>query len=169
VQMRKALVPFLILLALPAAAYASSDAGPPPTRDGTLSVREGRGIVQLSARGTVTGRFDRGKITVTDPNPYDDKRPVVFGSSKTVYRGDKTTIYQGRNIRFRLSGAMFHTKIEGRGIFLSAIGQGRGLIDGAGDTSAGIFYDGVWSLNDEPYHSLPDDETDFELVTPTPG
>ena len=166
--MRKLLVPFLILLALPAAAYSSIGA-PPPQRDGTLSIREGRGLVQLSARGSVTGRFDRGKMTVTDPNPYDSKRPVVYGSSKTIYRSDKTTIYQGRNIRFRLIGALFHTKIEGRGIFLSAVGRGSGILDGAGDTSAGIFYDGVWSLNDEPYHSLPDDVTGFQLIAvPTP-
>ena len=167
--MRKLLVPFLIVLALPATAYSSPDGGPPPTQDGTLSIREGRGLVQLSARGSITGRFDRGKITVTDPNPYDDKRPVVYGSSKTTYRGDRTTIYQGRNIRFRLIGALFTSKIEGRGIYLSAIGRGRGIIDGTGDSSAGIFYDGVWSLNDEPYHSLPDSATAFQLVAvPTP-
>jgi hypothetical protein len=167
--MRKLLVPFLIVLALPAAAYSSSNGGPPPTQDGTLSIREGRGLVQLSARGSITGRFDRGKITVTDPNPYDDKRPVVYGSTKTIYRGDRTTIYQGRNIRFRLIGALFHAKIEARGIYLSAIGRGRGVIDGVGDMAAGVFYDGVWSLNDEPYHSLPDDATGFQLIAvPTP-
>ena len=53
---------------------------------------------------------------------------------------------------------------------MSAIGRGRGMLDGAGDPSSGqIFYDGVWSLNDEPYHSLPDAATTFDLVTPTPG
>jgi hypothetical protein len=167
--MRKLLVPFLIVLTLPATAYSSSNTGPPPANDGTLSIREGRGLVQLSARGSVTGRIDRGKVTITDPNPYDDKRPVVYGSTNTTYRGSKTTIYQGRNIRFRLIGALFHTRIEGRGIFLSAVGKGRGILDGAGDPAAGIFYDGVWSLNDEPYHSLPDDATGFQLMAaPTP-
>jgi hypothetical protein len=165
--MRKFLVPFLIALALPAAAYAAG-VTPPTPADGTLSIREGRGLVQLSARGSVTGRFDRGKMTITDPNPYDNKRPIVYGASKTIYRSDKTTIYQGRNIRFRLIGALFHTRIEGRGIFLSAVGRGTGILDGSGDTSAGIFYDGVWSLNDEPYHSLPDDATGFQLIAAPP-
>jgi hypothetical protein len=127
--MRKLLVPFLIVFALPTAAYSSSNGGPPPTQDGTLSIREGRGLVQLSARGSITGR----------------------------------------NIRFRLIGALFHAKIEARGIYLSAIGRGRGVIDGVGDMAAGVFYDGVWSLNDEPYHSLPDDATGFQLIAvPTP-
>jgi hypothetical protein len=161
--MRTLLVLFLILLAVPAAAYSGSSARP---QDGTLSIREGRGMVFLSTKGSITGRFERGKLTITDPNPYDTKRPVVYGASKTTYRGAKTTIYQGRNIRFRLIGAHYQTRIEGRGIFLSAIGRGRGTIDGAGNTQAGIFYDGVWSLNDEEYHSLPDEATGFQLLAP---
>jgi len=161
--MRKLLAIIVVLLAVPAAAYS----GPlPQPLDGTLSIRDGRGIVQLQARGSITGRFARGKITVTDPNPYDARRPVVYGASKTTYRGAKTTIYQGRNIRFRLSGAHYTIRIEARGIFLSAIARGRGSVDGAGDPAAGIFYDGVWSLNDEEYHSLPDELTAFQLVSP---
>lgn len=161
--MRKLLVLFALLLVVPATAYSRSD---PRPADGTLSIREGRGVVVLQARGSITGRFERGKLTVTDPNPYDSKRPVVYGASKTTYRGAKTTIYQGRNIRFRLIGAHYTMRIEGRGIFLSAIARGRGMIDGAGDVEAGIFYDGVWSLNDEEYHSLPDEPTGFQLVAP---
>jgi len=159
--MRKLLVLFLILLVVPAAAYGRSDPKPP---DGTLSIREGRGMLMLSARGSITGRFERGKLTITDPNPYDSKRPVVYGATKTTYRGARTTVYQGRSIRFRLIGAQYTLRIEGRGIFLSAIARGRGTIDGAGDTTAGIFYDGVWSLNDEEYHSLPDEPSGFQLV-----
>ena len=66
-QMRKLLVPFLLLLLLPATAFAREPT-PPPASNGTLSIREGRGIVQLNARGSVTGRV-RGRITITDPNP----------------------------------------------------------------------------------------------------
>ncbi len=162
-QMRKCLVPFLLLLALPATGYARTT---PTPADGTLSIREARGIVQLNERGSVTGRLERGKITITDPNPYDKNRPVVYGSTKTIYRNDKTTVYQGKNLRFRLIGGPFTTRIDGRGIFLSAVGRGRGQVDGAGDVPAGLFYDGVWSLNDEAYHSLPDTPTGFQLAAP---
>jgi len=165
--MRKLLVPFLLLLVLPATAFARQPL-PPPGNNGTLSIREGRGMVQLSARGTITGRL-RGKLTVTDPNPNDSRRPVVYGATRTTYRGAKTVIYQGRNVRFRLIGAMYTIRLDGRAIFLSAIGRGRGTLDGAGDVQQQVFYDGVWSLNDEPYHSLPDEATDFDLVTPAPG
>jgi hypothetical protein len=165
--MRKLLVPFLLVLLVPATAFASRPA-PPPASNGTLSIREGRGIVQLTARGSITGRL-RGKITITDPNPYDSKRPVVYGAKKTIYKSQKTVVYQGKNMRFRLIGALYTIKLQGRAIFMSAIGHGKGMIDGDGDAAQNIYYDGVWSLNDEPYHSLPDTATTFELAAPTPG
>jgi hypothetical protein len=158
--MRRLLVPLLALLVLPAAAYSAQ---PSP---GTLSIKEARGMVYLNAKGSITGRFARGKLTITDPNPYDSRRPVVYGATKIFYRGDRTTIYQGQNIRFRLIGARYQVRIEARGIFLSAIARGKGMIDGAGDPGSGIFYDGVWSLNDEAYHSLPDEQTKFDLISP---
>jgi hypothetical protein len=154
----------LLVLALLAPAAALSQ---PPPQNGTLSIREGRGIVQLDARGSMTGRVN-GKITITDPKPYDTKRPVVYGSSKTTYRNVKTTVYQGKNLRFRLIGARFNLRIQGRAIFLSAIARGTGVIDGTGDPVANIFYDGVWSLNDSPYQSLPDAATSFDLAPATP-
>src|SRR2546427_12181072 len=126
-------------------------------------------MVYLGVRGSITGRLDRGRITITDPNPNDSNRPVVYGASKISYRGPKTTVYQGRDIRFRLIGPLFYTRVEGRGIFLSAVGRGQGLIDGTGNPSAGVFYDGVWSLNDQPYRSLPDDLTRFVLSATPPS
>jgi hypothetical protein len=163
-QMRKLLVPLLLVLLVPATAFAREPT-PPPVANGTLSIREGRGIVQLNARGSITGRV-RGRITITDPSPFDSKRPIVFGATRTIYRSEKTIVYVGRKVRFRLIGASYNTRIDGRAIFLSAIGRGRGLVDGAGNADRGIFFDGVWSLNDEPYHSLPDEPTGFELASP---
>jgi hypothetical protein len=160
--MRKLLVLFLISLAVPATAVSRTPPQP-PVDNGTLSIRDGRGIVQLSARGSMTGRLN-GRLTVTDPKPYDSRRAVVYGARKTIYRSEKTTIYQGRNVRFRLIGALYQVKLDGKAIFMSAIGRGKGMVDGAGNIEADIFYDGVWSLNEEPYCSLPDDATTFELA-----
>jgi hypothetical protein len=160
--MRKLVVLLLIALAMPVAASSQ-----PTAANGTLSIREGRGIVQLDARGSITGRLN-GRISITDPKPYDSKRPVVYGSTKTIYRNVRTTIYQGKNLRFRLIGARYELRMQGRAIFLSAIARGDGIIDGAGDPAANVFYDGVWSLNDEPPQSLPDTAQTFDLVE-TPG
>jgi hypothetical protein len=158
--MRKLLVLFVVALVLPAAAFSQLRAS-----NGTLSIREGRGVVQLDARGSMTGRVN-GKLTVTDTKPFDSKRPIVYGATKTTYRNAKTTVYQGKNVRFRLSSARFVIRMEGKAIFLSAIARGTGTLDGIGDPSTNLFYDGVWSLNDEPYHSLPDAPTPFELAAP---
>jgi hypothetical protein len=165
--MRKLLVPFLLVLLVPATAFASQPV-PPPAANGTLSIREGRGTVQLNARGSVTGRL-RGRITITDPTPFDAKRPIVYGAARTNYKSEKKVVYQGKNLRFRLIGAQYTIRLEGRAIFMSAIGRGKGMLDGDGDVQQGIFYDGVWSLNDEPYHSQPDNVTRFDLAIPTPG
>jgi len=161
--MRKLLVLLVVFLALPAAAYSQQRA-----QNGTLSVREGRGVVQLDARGSMTGRVN-GRLTVTDPKPFDTKRPVVYGATKTVYRNAKTTVFQGKNVRFRLGGARFVVRMEGKAIFLSAIARGTGTLDGNGDPAQNVFYDGVWSLNDEPYHSIPDEPTPFDLAAPVTG
>ena len=164
--MRKTVLLFVLALLIPAAAQSQSVA--PAPRNGTLSIREGRGIVQVNARGSMTGRLN-GKITITDTKPYDNKRPVVYGATKTTYRNVRTTVYQGKNIRFRLIGARFQFRIQGRAIFLSAIARGDGVIDGTGDPAANIFFDGTWSLNDSPPQSLPDTATPFDLASPSPG
>lgn len=166
--MRRLLVPFVLVLVLPATSFGAGQPAPPGPANGTLSIREGRGIVQLKARGSITGRL-RGKITITDPKPFDSKRPVVYGATKTTYRNARTAVYVGRNLRFRFIGASYTVKLEGKAIFMSAIGKGNGQLDGEGDVQANIFYDGVWSLNEEPYHSLPDDPTAFQLAAPPPA
>src|SRR5262245_343328 len=159
--MRKFLVPCLIALAIPAATFARATA--PPANNGTLSIREARGIVQLNARGSMTGRLN-GRLTITDPKPYDAKRAIVYGATKTIYRNEKTTIFQGRNLRFRAIGAQFKIRADGKAIFASALARGSVMLDGVGDVSANIFYDGVFSLNDEAYRSLPDAPDTYDLV-----
>ena len=160
VRTRRILILPCFLVALGA---ASAEAGAPG--DGTLSVRDAKGLVQLSSRGTMIGRLASGKLTVTDPNLNDTRRPIVLGAEKrTVSRNQKTTTYTGKDIRVRITGGLAHVRFEGRGIHLSAVGRGSGLLDGTGDPAAGVFFDGVWSLNDEDYHSLPDELERFDLV-----
>ena len=161
--MRKTVLLILLALLIPAAAQSQ----PAAPQNGILSIRDGRGIVQLNARGSINGRVN-GKISITDPKPYDNKRPVVYGATKTIYKNVKTTVYQGKNVRFRLIGARFELRIQGRAIFLGATGRGDGVVDGAGDPTANVFYDGVWSLNDSQLQSLPDTATAFDLAPPSP-
>ena len=162
--MRIVLVLLTFLAVLSAAPALGGATG--PRGQGTLSIRDGKGMVQLSARGSMIGRFERGKVTITDPNPHDARRAVVLGAERKVSRGAKTTVYSGKDVRIRIVGWLAHVRIEGRGIHLSAVGSGRGMVEGTGDPALGVFYDGVWSLNDEPYTSLPDELTGFQLAGP---
>jgi hypothetical protein len=138
--------------------------------NGTLSVKDGHGMVYLSSRGTLIGRVERGKITVTDPKPFDARRPLVLGATRVQRsRNRKTTIYTGRNLRLRSTGGFFHVRFQGRGIQLSAVGRGQGLIQGQpDDPELGPVPDGLWSLNDEEYESLPPELEGFDLVAPPP-
>jgi hypothetical protein len=157
---------FALLSLLPIFGVVPAQASSPG--DGTLSVRDGRGMVQLSSRGTVIARIERGKLTVTDPKPFDARKPIVLGAERKTKRNGKTTVYQGRDIRLRITGGLIHLRFEGRGIQLSAVGRGRGLIQAAPEPVTGPVSNGFWSLNDEEYQPLPEELTGFQLVGPPP-
>jgi hypothetical protein len=142
-------------------------------QDGTLTVRDGHGSMAVKVRGSVIGRLGKGTLAVTDA-PNLRATIVVRGAERTRYPNARTTVYSGRNIRFRVA----HTRpvvvqVNGKSINFSAVGRGDGWMDGRGDPTAGIFFDGSFSLNGAPYQSLPDLRTRFDLVLeqppPSPG
>ncbi|MGZ8783848.1 MAG: hypothetical protein ACXWZB_10180 [Gaiellaceae bacterium] len=135
--MRKAFVLLALLaLALPVAVLASTRAG-----EGTLSVEDGRGKVNVQARGGIIGRVDRGSVTIYDTTPDDDNLPVVTGDDQPVLLvGENGIRYRGVGLRFRVIGGGFRVLIQGRGIDLSVVGKGSGYIEGE------PFLPGVYSL-----------------------
>ena len=79
----------------------------------------------------------------------------------------RTRVYQGSNIRFRISDdEKIVVKIQASKINLSAVGRGDGWLDGWGDPAAGIYFDGSYSLNGEAYRSIPDERSPIELAAP---
>ncbi len=126
-RMRKTLLCLALLaLLLPLAAAAAVGAG-----DGTLSVEDGRGKVNVDARGGVIGRLDRGSITVYDKTPGDANVPVVTGADQPeIFQVDGGIRYRGAALRFRVIGGGFKIMIQGRGIDLSVVGKGSGFIEG---------------------------------------
>lgn len=165
VRMRT-LVPMLLLaLALPAGALAVSWQAP---TDGTLGVRDGRGTITIVVRGSIIGRLGRGEIQVTDLTPNDRREPIVRGADRIRWPRNGNPIYGGRDLRFRLIDGRYRVRIQGAGIALSAVGRGRFMLDGGGTDARGIPYDGLYSLNGEPFESLPDEATQFELIGPPP-
>jgi hypothetical protein len=119
-------------------------------------------------RGSVIGRLAKGTLTVTE-SPDGGATIVVRGADRPPLTRGQTTVYTGTNIRFRIAHERrIAVRLNGKGLNFSAVGRGDGWMDGLGDPTAGIFFDGSYSLNGEPYHSLPDERTRFELVLPPP-
>jgi hypothetical protein len=150
------------LLAAAAAAVVN-----PPMEDGTLSVRDGRASMLLRVKGSIIGRLAKGKITVTDSAA--GATIIVRGWESKVPLPGRTTSYSGKGIRFRIADDhKVLVKLSGRGLNYTVVGRGDGWLDGFGDPTKGIFFDGSYSLNAEPYHSIPDDKTSFQLASPKP-
>jgi hypothetical protein len=161
----------LILIALSIGSLAgAAGAGTlrPPMEDGTLSVREGRATIQLGMKGSVIGRLAKGRLTVTDS--ADGATIIVRGEENEIPVSGKTTIYSGKNIRFRIAdNKRFTVRLAGKGLNFSAVGRGDGWIDGYGDPEDGIFFDGSYSLNGTDYPTLPNERLRFELAAPPAG
>ena len=154
-----------VVLALVASAAATA-MRPPPVEDGTLSIRDGRAAVQLRLTGGVIGRFARGKLTIVE-SPRSTSTVVVRGGRRVRAPNARTRVYQGSNIRFRISDdEKIVVKIQASKINLSAVGRGDGWLDGWGDPAAGIYFDGSYSLNGEAYRSIPDERSPIELAAP---
>ncbi len=148
------------MLAVPVALSADTPG------DGTLSVKRGRGTITLMFTGTVIGRIS-GKIKVKDFKPLDGVEPKLVGCKPRVRHPlFGVSVCQGRGVSFRILDGRYRVQVRGVGIFLSAVGHGNVTVDGNGDLGVN---DGVMSLNDQPYESLPDFPTTLPLEAPQPG
>jgi hypothetical protein len=158
--MRRLLVFSLLLAActVPLALAAGT-----PT-DGTLSVKRGKGLITLKVTGTVIGRVNNGRVQIRDFRPNDANSPQW--SCKRHRVTPQVSYCKGRNLGFRVEDGRFTVTVKGTGISISAVGHGEVDVDGAGDTGVN---DGVMSLDDAAYQSLPDFLTTYYLGPPPPG
>lgn len=164
--MRKPLLLLALLaLALPVTAVSATSAA-----EGTLSVDDGRGKLNVRARGGVIGRLDRGSVTIFDLTPGDPNVPVVSGDDQPVLLvGENGLRYRGTGLRFRVIGGTFRIVIQGRGIDVSVVGKGEGFIEADGESlEPGVYsLDGADCRRDRAScKPLPDPGVRFRLGTP---
>ena len=169
---RIAVVSLLVALLAPAAASAVRTA----PGDGTLSVRNGEGIVNLNVRGVIIGRFDSGQLAVDVTKAADCDALDVWGAARTRELVDDLGVvyrcqFSGKNVRFRFVGGQHVIKIgrplvPARDIDLSVVGRGFAFLKGS--TSV---LDGVYSANGDPFQSMPDEGRGFTIgaATATPA
>jgi hypothetical protein len=169
--MRKtALLTLLVATLVPAAAWAAAGL----VGDGTLSVRNGDGLVRLELdRGVAIGRVGSGTIELIEPaeldcatlRVWDDGELAVPFERLLPIDGEErfACVFRGANMRFRLAaGDGDVIRLQGRNIGLSAVGVGSGFIRGRKESRL----DGTWALNGEDYVSLPDERQAFKLAAP---
>jgi hypothetical protein len=164
---RTLLLTLLAALAVPASALAVQAA----PGDGTLSVREGEGTVQLELRGAILGRIGSGSLWVDNPKAGHCDGPLVWGADTQTAKFVVDTetevaflrcVYTGLNMRFRLVGGDHDIKIvRGRDVAISAVGRGKGFLKGMGGPT-----DGSYSLDARDYVSLPDEGRKIAIGTP---
>jgi hypothetical protein len=163
------IVALVAVLTVPVALAADRSGGSRAAQatDGTLSIKRGRGLVVLKTKGTVIGRANNARIQVKDMKPFDANKPQLFGCKPKIRHPNfSTSVCQGKKVTFRILDGRFNTTVRGNAIFLSAVGKGTVSIDGIGETGVD---DGVMSLNNAPYESLPDVATTYQLETPAPA
>jgi hypothetical protein len=148
----------LAMLAVPAVVTAAS------TTDGTLSVKRGRATINVKLRGTVIGQMAKGTIRIRDLGPYDDSIPQIR-HCRLRYPNSTTIACTGKKILFRAVDGRFVVRLNGSGIFLSAVGRGNVTIMGAANPN---FPNGVMAVDNGPYQQIPDFEMAFTLGSTTP-
>jgi hypothetical protein len=156
------LVPITVLvvaLALPVA----SAARPLSSTDGTLSVKDARGVITIQGRGGVIGSVAKGSVMINDPVDGDGTGPIVTGDEWSKDKTDTATIWGGTKVRFRIIGGWFKIVVRGRGVNLSFVGKGNVIVNGAGTDN-----DGSYAVNGGDYNLIPAFALPFALSATSP-
>jgi hypothetical protein len=148
-----------LALALPAGAAARTSG----STDGTLSVKDARGIVTIQGRGGVIGSFNKGSVLINDPVDGDGTGPIVTGDDWSKDKTDTATVWGGTRVRFRIIGGYFKIVVRGRGINLSFVGKGSVILNGYGTDD-----DGSYAVNGGDYNLIPAFALPFMLSATSP-
>jgi hypothetical protein len=160
----KYFAPLGLLVVLVTAGAAAAHTG--GANDGALSVKNADGRVVMVGKGAVIGRFDKGQVTIKDPNPFDGTGPIVTGADRVEALGEKTTRYSGSNIRFRMIGGSFTATVFGTDIDLSVVGRGMVTLDGKIAKGSGANSDASYAVNGGAPEDFPHFVLTFPLAAP---
>lgn len=145
-----------------------------PPKSGTLDVAQGKGQVTVELKGNLLGRLTSGTVRIIDHTPRDRFVPLVGGRRLTVTRiGRKTTVYKGKDLRFRMLGGSWKIVVKGNGIALSAVGRGAVTLDGdrrLPEDNAGVYsLDGLDCGLDPTLCTPLPDEPERHPIAPKPS
>lgn len=128
----------LILLATALILPAAASAGRDSPGDGSLVVSSADGKLTVQGKGLIFGHLDSGKITVVEYRPDDNSAlPSVSGAKMKIAGGN--VVYSGNDVRFLFPGGRYTLIVEGAGIAISAVGNGKITAIAAGTSDDGSF------------------------------
>jgi hypothetical protein len=151
--MRKLILIMLAsLLLVPAAALAERvSAG-----DGSLVVSNASGRLTLSGHGLIYGHIDKGAITIVGDYKPDDNTSLSSVTGAKIRLTGKNVVYTGTNLRFFFPGGQYSLIVDGTGIDLSAVGNGKLVAIGAGTAD-----DGTYAADSAKAQSIDSDSVSF--------
>jgi hypothetical protein len=97
----------------------------------------GGGRAVLNLRGAVLGGFESGRVTITRFTGRERVEVLVSGADWTQVVNERTTIYGGEGVRFRVFHGSWRVRIYGSGIAATAVGRGTVGLAGRGQYSLG--------------------------------
>lgn len=132
--MRKlCLVLLASLLLVPAAAFAEHGT----SGDGSLVVSDAFARLSVSGQGLIFGHLDRGSITIVgDYRPDDNTALPSVSGAKMKFTGSNV-VYSGSDVRFLFPAGRFVLILDGAGIDVSAVGNGKLTAVGKGSPDDG--------------------------------
>jgi hypothetical protein len=135
------------LVAVPAALAAGNATG-----DGVLELSDATGSVVLTgSRGTVWGQMSSGRLVVTDPVVGDGVIYVSGAETVSLGKAENVTIYQGKDLHFRVTGGKYRLSFKGAGIDLTAVGIGSAQLTG----DAFVDKTGKYSVDSGKWNPVP--------------
>ena len=145
----------LILLAL--ALSANTATGGAKSPGGSLEIKDGRGMIQITGAGVLVGRMEKGSLEIFDLNLDDQWSPRVNG----IPRGRAVGL-RGKKISFYVPGGRYRIVARGTDISISVRGTGTALLDGDPDAVGAA---GSYRLGDTAPMALPVEATKVSFGT----
>lgn len=148
--MRRIWITFSALVLAAAAALASVT--PVMAIDGSaggsLSIENGRGVIQVRGRGVLVGRVVNGVVQIVDQTPADAWAPRINGAAGSKGKGMSV---RGSEINFYIPGGRFKILVRGEGISISARGDGQVQLSTQPDATGAA---GLIRVGDAEAHQL---------------
>jgi hypothetical protein len=148
------LVIFLTAVSSPSAAPPSLERYAAADKD-RVDLRRGQGIAVFRARGAIFGALRRwSRLRIVDLPRGLETEISVDGAEEIKVINDRTTVYIGRDMLFRIEKGWWHARIQGRGIFAGAAVHGTLALRGTA---------GKYSIGDGDFRAWPNQRRVFHL------